>query len=85
MLKIRLFGAFRDFSPDGFLTVPVKGHESVIQIKTLVGERLRLLESSFDVEALVSKSVIATDDKILNDLDQVDAAEISLLPPVCGG
>jgi molybdopterin converting factor small subunit len=85
-MKVRLFGVFRDFSSEGFLTLSVSGGESVREIKNLLGTKLcQLAQKSFDIRALVSKSVLANGDRILEDIEIVDTNELSVLPPVCGG
>jgi hypothetical protein len=89
-IKIRLFGAFRDCSTESFFPIAVEGHETARDLKIILGRQLvqKLPSSSklsFDIEALVAKSVLATDDRILDECEIVRAGELSILPPVCGG
>lgn len=85
-IQIKLFGAFREFSTNGVFYLTVTGFESAREIKSLIAQKLSEKEKSkFDVEALVSKSVLATDSKVLDDGDLAGHLDLSILPPVCGG
>jgi molybdopterin converting factor small subunit len=89
-INIRLFGAFRDCSQESVFPIAVKGHETARDLKILLGQQLvqKLAvgsKLSFDIEALVAKSVLATDDRILEEGEIVSNGELSILPPVCGG
>jgi hypothetical protein len=84
-IKVNLFGAFREFSDTGFLVFSVNGNESAEQVKLLISKRLQAKENSFDVKALVAKSVLATADRILMASDIIGSSDLSILPPVCGG
>jgi len=83
-LRVRLFGAFRECSPDGICAVPVRGDETVGEVKGRLAQTLRA-GGKFDVSALLAKSVLASDTDVLADADLVIGTELSLLPPVCGG
>ncbi|MBC7466978.1 MAG: hypothetical protein H7256_13400 [Bdellovibrio sp.] len=85
-IQIKLFGAFREFSADGTLVLTVTGQESAYEVKNLLTQKLSEKEKvKFDVKALVAKSVLATDSKVLDDADLAGHLNLSLLPPVCGG
>lgn len=85
-IQIRLFGAFREFSANGICSLTVSGVESALEIKNLLAKKLSEKENAkFDVDALVAKSVLATDAKVLDDGDLAGHLDLSILPPVCGG
>ena len=91
IIQVRLFGAFREFAPSGVFPLPVRGDESIAELKAaLSAELTRTMAisktaSKFDIAALIAKSALATDSKVLNDNDFFNGSELAILPPVCGG
>lgn len=76
-VNVKFFGAFRKFGQGLKLSVPAGS--TVATIKKSLQERL-------DGYGLVSDSVLADDNTILRDGDVIEQdAELSILPPVCGG
>ena len=88
MIKVRFFGALRRCAdPDGFFELPVEPGTILS-----AGDLKRILASEFEKRgfqadlALISESVIADDETILQDHEPVQVREwLAVLPPVCGG
>jgi molybdopterin converting factor small subunit len=88
MIRVRFFGALRRCADrDGFFELPVDAGAILS-----AGELKRILTSEFEKRgfrndlALVSESVIADDETILQDHEPVQVREgLAVLPPVCGG
>lgn len=79
MIKIHMkfFGAFRKFGESLDFMVPVGS--SIAAVKTALQEKL-------NGEGLVMDSALANDNAILRNSDVLERdAELSILPPVCGG
>lgn len=86
-VQVRLFGAFRNFSPESpFIALNLNQHEAadaitVSQIKDALSHHL-----GPDAHALIQDSVLATEDRVLLPEDQMSASsKLAILPPVCGG
>lgn len=76
-IHIKFFGAFRKFGAG--IEIDVPANTTILAIKTE-------LQSKLNNEKLVLDSVLANDDTVLQDSDILkDNAELSILPPVCGG
>ncbi len=88
MIKIRFFGALRKCAdPDGFFELPVDAG-SILNAGDLKKVLIREFEKrGFGAElTLISESVIADDENILQDHEPVKVREgLAVLPPVCGG
>ena len=77
VVKIKMFGSFRKFGDVIDFSIP--SGSNVALIKNTLQEKL-------DGEGLVMDSVLANSNKILRDSEVIDCdAELSILPPVCGG
>ena len=76
-IHMKLFGGFRNFGESLDFSVPTGS--TIAAVKTALQEKL-------NGDGLVLDSVLANDSSILRDSDVLDAdAELSILPPVCGG
>lgn len=86
-IQVSLFGAFRDLMPSGICQISIRGDETVTQIKALLGQKLSESPiAKFDISALLSKSALATEMKVLSENDTLHGeSSIAILPPVCGG
>lgn len=86
-LRLRLFGAFRDLSRGGELTLEVPPGTTVAGLRVHVKEALARAAPARHHEQLVELSAIATDSAILPEGHLLGDADVSLsiLPPVCGG
>lgn len=81
-IKVRLFGAFRQYAENGSIRVPVADAATVAELRTAFGD---VLEDD-NARSLLRASAFATDERVLDETDPVPAdREISILPPVCGG
>ncbi len=88
MIKVRFFGALRRCADsDGFFELPVDPGTILS-----AGDLKRILTSEFEKRGfqmdlvLISDSVIADDESILQDHEPVQVREgLAVLPPVCGG
>lgn len=77
IIHMKLFGGFRKFGESLDLSVPIGS--TVRAIKAALQEKL-------NGDRLVLDSVLANNDTILRDSDVLNSdAELSILPPVCGG
>ena len=88
MIKIRFFGALRKCADaEGFFELPVDAG-SILNAGDLKQVLIREFEKrGFGAElVLISESVIADDENILQDHEPVKVREgLAVLPPVCGG
>ena len=76
-IHIKLFGAFRKFGESIDFCLPAGS--TIASVKTALQQKL-------NGEGLVSDSVLANDNAILRDSDVLNSdADLSILPPVCGG
>ena len=76
-IHIKLFGAFRKFGESLDFCLPAGS--TIATVKAALQQKLH-------GERLVFDSVLANDNAILHDHDILNNdAELSILPPVCGG
>lgn len=76
-IHMKFFGAFRKFG-DG-LDFSVPAGSTIAAVKTALQKKL-------NGEGLVLDSALANNNSILRDSDVLsEDAELSILPPVCGG
>jgi molybdopterin converting factor small subunit len=85
-LQIRLFGAFRQFHTDPVALTIATG-STAQAIKVALGLELqRLSAGAFTETALLSQSVLATENSVLEDSTLLtEDTQLAILPPVCGG
>lgn len=88
MIRVRFFGALRKYSDsDGYFELPldVGSILSAGELKQVLIREFERLGFTND-RVLVSESVIADDETILQDHEPVQVREgLAVLPPVCGG
>jgi len=76
-IHIKFFGAFRKFGEGLDFSVPTGS--TITAVKAVIQDKL-------NGESLVMNSALANDNTILRDSDVLnDNADLSILPPVCGG
>ncbi len=76
-IHVKFFGAFRRFGESLDFPVPAGSTIAAVKIE---------LQKKLDGYGLVSDSVLANDNSILRDGEVIEHdAELSILPPVCGG
>lgn len=87
-IRVRLFGAFRRWSPDGALRLAAPPGTSAAALRALLLAALERLDARFDGQALVAASALADESCLLDEGWSVPAGgpvELAILPPVCGG
>lgn len=88
-VRVRLFGAFRRYEGDAELRVEVPSGTTVAALRSRVGEALRAACPTFRDQGLLDVSVLADDERILDDGlalgEERDGFTLAILPPVCGG
>ncbi len=83
MVPVRLFGAFRQFSPESSVEIRLAAGARVADLRTGFAE---LFAGNDNALALLKASAFATDQAVLDDNDPVPLEQpLSVLPPVCGG
>ncbi|MDQ2068672.1 MoaD/ThiS family protein [Natronospira bacteriovora] len=81
-VEIKLFGAFRQYSPETAIAVSLPESADVATLRQAFADKL----GDDNARALLQSSAFATDEAVLNEGDTVPAGvRISILPPVCGG
>lgn len=80
-VSVRLFGAFRQGSPQARLSVAVPAAARVADLRQAMHQAL----DTDNARSLLKASAFATDTEVLDDDDALPEGEISILPPVCGG
>lgn len=85
-IKIRLFGAFRKYVPEGIIVIPIDNILTAKELKKNINTYLIENVVGYNESSLVFESAIATDAEIIQD-DTVlnNCQNLALLPPVCGG
>jgi len=82
-VSIRMFGAFRQFSPDSTVNLTVPQEARVADLRQAMQIHFAGNDNAL---ALLNASAFATDKAVLDDEDPVPRDEaLSVLPPVCGG
>lgn len=78
-IELLLFGRFRRLSAERSHRIFCDPGVTVADIRRLVGEEWRHEDS-------VADAVLATEDRVLRDEEQIfETVRLALLPPVCGG
>ena len=81
-VEVKLFGAFRQYSPDKAIVVNLPEEASVAKLRQAFSEQL----GDDNARALLRSSAFATDEAVLEESDPVPTGRsLSILPPVCGG
>ena len=82
-VRVKLFGAFRQFHREPVLTLEVASDSTVAQLRERVAP---MFDDDAGARTLLKASAFATDRRVLEENDPVpEDAELALLPPVCGG
>lgn len=87
-IRVRLFGAFRRWSPDGELRLSAPPGTGAAALRALLLSALERLDAGFDARALVASSAMADESRLLDEGWSVPGGgpvELAILPPVCGG
>ena len=85
-IKVRLFGAFRRYSSASEISLKIASGSSVAEVKTLLAQHLKQLDSGFSEQTLMENSVLADETRILSGTETIQrSARLAILPPVCGG
>lgn len=85
MLSIRMFGAFRKYH-QGTLSLSLPAGSTAAAVKHAIAAKLRQNNPNFADDDLISQSVLADNQRILNAEESINApASLAILPPVCGG
>ena len=84
-LSIKMFGAFRKYHV-GTLDVAVAAGSSAQTVKSAIATALRQANPAFADDELISKSALANQQRVFGNDDLIEAAaDLAILPPVCGG
>ena len=81
----------RDLNPFAFdeahpVALCIEKNTKIKDVKSALAGALRELNPGFNDTELLSKSVLANNQKIYQDDDVIlESATIAILPPVCGG
>lgn len=85
-LKVRLFGAFRNYGNGEFIEFDVPKNSCIEQVKELLTKKLQALNPEFMNTGLIADSVLASEDSVLDSNRQLTSScSLAILPPVCGG
>jgi molybdopterin converting factor small subunit len=86
LMKVQVFGAFRDWVKGASFEVTAPVPLTVQQFRAVVSKQLNELNPGRDSSVLVADSVFAGSKRTLLESDLLTGSEeIVLLPPVCGG
>jgi molybdopterin converting factor small subunit len=85
-LTIKLFGAFRKYGNGEVIRLDLPTPTSVSELKKALSQKLTELHPEFNQAGLVTDSVFANDEVVLNPNTVLEkSGQLSVLPPVCGG
>jgi hypothetical protein len=85
-IQIKLYGSFKSYSKEGTLSLSVPQDAKMDEIKKILGLQLAKLRPQSQAEALVTRSVLADDSRILKASDSLENRKfLAILPPVSGG
>lgn len=85
-ITISLFGAFRPYNKSGTLELEAPKGVNIAEVKNRIKAVMKQSEPEFNKEALMDKSVIADETKVLaEDSILTESVNLAILPPVCGG
>lgn len=85
-VKIRLFGALRDYGDDREIKLKVPASSSVCQLRASLLSHIQCFHPQFAEPHLVMDSAFAIESEILQDSFQIESdCRLAILPPVCGG
>lgn len=82
-VRIKLFGGFRQFREESSLVLALESANTVAELRSQVA---RVFGDDDNALSLLKASAFATDNRVLDDDEEVPFdADLALLPPVCGG
>jgi molybdopterin converting factor small subunit len=85
-VKVKFFGAFRKYIPDGESEIEIAGTVTSREFREILQAHLKSNIAGFDNLTLLKESAIANEDRVLTDIDLIDGSSlVAILPPVCGG
>ncbi len=85
-VKVRLFGAFREYSENNVLHFEFEPGASLATIKQSLEHRFSVLRPDKPAAALLAQSVLADDQAVLAEGFVLEKSqELAIIPPVCGG
>lgn len=86
IIKIKMFGAFKNYISSGKIEVQINEYDTVSTLKDKIILKIKEDANHFQNELLVFESALSNEEEIL-DLDSniYNQTELALLPPVCGG
>ena len=85
-INIRLFGAFRDFSPNPAVLLECAPGTSIAELRMKMQAQLEHMKPGASVLSLLKQSVFADEQAILGeDFRLEQSQELAIIPPVCGG
>ena len=86
IISVKLFGAFRNHCPQSTLTLDLVPNSTVAEVKIKLEKELSSKSPHSEVSVLLSRSVLADENRILDDQDRIsEGMKLAILPPVCGG
>ena len=85
-IQVQLFGGFRQFSSASQLEFEVESALTPKELKVRIQQVLGSAENMDQLSALLSASVLASEDSILQSEEKIaSSCRLAILPPVCGG
>lgn len=87
-LRVKLFGAFRQWAPGGEVTLTAPAGATSAQVRRLIGAALAQVGAGPAGAALLERSALANEKRLLGEewtVPPAKAVDVAVLPPVCGG
>jgi len=84
-VKIRLFGAFRNYISKPSVTLEVEAGSTARAVRKNLEDYFLVNTENFDSK-IIEESMLSTDDAVLDLDDKIpEGVSLAILPPVCGG
>lgn len=84
-VKVRLFGRFRNFHREPFLTLQIPRDAPLDALKDSLAVALQTSSPDFDARSLDDVAFADEDAILAPDIRFSNDCELAVLPPVCGG
>ncbi len=87
-LRVRLFGAFRQWAPGGEVKLAAPAGATAAEVRRLLGAALQKGGAGQGAAALLERSALANENRLLGEdwtVPSAKAVDLAVLPPVCGG
>lgn len=87
-LRVRLFGALRQWAPEGELTLSSPAGAGAAEVRRLLGEAMVARGAAAECRALLERSALADESRLLGvgwTVPAIGCEVLAVLPPVCGG